>query len=169
MHSLKCFYTASKAYGVSDCDGGIPMRLCRTSMLLFSVILSCSLRLLSQTAVTSLNGTVVDPGGAATPQADITLTNRESGFNQTRKSNAEGEYSFQQIPPGQYTVRITASGFAPQVRQIELLVNQTGRLDVSLTLQAASSIVEVYAQTVTLNTNDATIGTPFNQAQIQAL
>lgn len=145
------------------------MRLCRASMLLFSVILFCSLRVLPQTAVTSLHGTVVDPGGAVTPQADINLTNRESGFNQTRKSNAEGEYSFQQIPPGQYTVRITASGFAPQVRQIELLVNQTGRLDVSLTLQAASSIVEVYAQTVTLNTNDATIGTPFNQAQIQAL
>ena len=145
------------------------MRLCRASMLLFSVILSCSLRVLPQTAVTSLHGTVVDPGGAVTPEADITLTNGESGFKQTRKSNSEGEYSFQQIPPGQYTVRITASGFAPQVRQIELLVNQTGRLDVSLALQAASSTVEVYAQTVTLNTNDATIGTPFNQAQIQAL
>ncbi len=169
MHSLKCFYTAPKAYGVSDCDGGIPMRLCRTSLLLFSVILFCSLRLLSQTAVTSLNGTVVDPGGAATPQADITLTNRDSGFNQTRKSNGEGEYSFQQIPPGKYTVTITAAGFAQQVRQVELLVNQTGRLDIGLTLQAASTSVEVNAQTVTLNTSDATIGTPFNQTEIQAL
>jgi len=125
--------------------------------------------LLSQTAVTSLNGTVVDPGGAATPQADITLTNRDSGFNQTRKSNGEGEYSFQQIPPGKYTVTITAAGFAQQVRQVELLVNQTGRLDIGLTLQAASTSVEVNAQTVTLNTSDATIGTPFNQTEIQAL
>jgi hypothetical protein len=116
-----------------------------------------------------LHGTVVDPGGAVTPQADVTLSNRESGFKQTRKSNAEGEYSFQQIPPGKYTVSITAAGFAPQLKQVELLVNQTGRLDVSLALQSASSTVEVYAQTVTLNTNDATIGTPFNQAQIQAL
>jgi len=63
-------------------------------MLLFSVILSCSLRVLPQTAVTSLHGTVVDPGGAVTPEADITLTNGESGFKQTRKSNSEGEYSF---------------------------------------------------------------------------
>jgi len=70
-------------------------------MLLFSVILSCSLRMLPQTAVTSLHGTVVDPGGAVTPEADITLSNRESGFKQTRKSNAEGEYSFQQIPARQ--------------------------------------------------------------------
>src|SRR5467141_861098 len=114
------------------------MRICRISSLLFGVILFCSLRSLSQTAVTSLHGTVVDPGGAVTPQADITLANRDSGFNQTRKSNGEGEYSFQQIPPGKYTVTITAAGFAPQLRQVELLVNQVGRLDVSLTLQAAS-------------------------------
>jgi hypothetical protein len=145
------------------------MRFFRTGMLLFSVILTCALSALPQTAVTSLHGTVVDPGGAVTPQADITLTNRESGFKQTRKSNAEGEYSFQQIPPGKYLVSITAAGFAPQERQVELLVNQVGRLDVSLTLQASSASVEVFAQTVTLNTNDATIGTPFNQAQIQAL
>ena len=138
-------------------------------MLLFSVILTYALSALPQTAVTSLHGTVVDPGGAVTPEADITLTNGESGFKQTRKSNAEGEYSFQQIPPGKYAVSITAAGFAPQERQVELLVNQVGRLDVRLALQAASSTVEVYAQTVTLNTNDATIGTPFNQAQIQAL
>ncbi len=52
------------------------MRLCRASMLLFSVILFCSLRVLPQTAVTSLHGTVVDPGGAVTPQADINLTRR---------------------------------------------------------------------------------------------
>jgi carboxypeptidase family protein len=145
------------------------MRLCKINLLLFSIILLCSVRSLSQTAVTSLHGAVVDPGGAATPQADVTLTNRESGFTQTRKSNAEGEYSFQQIPPGKYTVTVSAVGFAPQVRQVELLVNQTGRLDINLAIQATSTSVEVSAQTVTLNTSDATIGTPFNQAQIQAL
>ncbi len=145
------------------------MRLRKISLLLFSVILLCSVRSLSQTAVTSLHGAVVDPGGAATPQAEITLTNRDSGFTQTRRSNAEGEYSFQQIPPGKYTVTVSAVGFAPQVRQVELLVNQTGRLDINLAIQATSTSVEVSAQTVTLNTSDATIGTPFNQAQIQAL
>src|SRR5260370_3054440 len=166
---VEVFLFGSESWRRLERHGGIAMRLCRASMLLFSVILSCYRGVLPQTVVTSLHGTVVDPGGAVTPEADITLTNGESGFKQTRKSNSEGEYSFQQIPPGQYTVRITASGFAPQVRQIELLVNQTGRLDVSLAWQAASSTGEVNAQTVTLNTNDATIGTPFNQAQIQAL
>jgi hypothetical protein len=145
------------------------MRLSRTTLLLSSVMLVCSLGSRSQTAVTSLHGTVVDPGGAVTPQADVTLTNRDSGFSQTRKSNAEGEYNFQQIPPGKYTVTTTAAGFAPQVTQVELLVNQTGRLDIHLNLQAATTSIEVNAQTVTLNTSDATIGTPFNQTQIRAL
>ena len=145
------------------------MRLCRISLLLFSVILFCSLRSLSQTAVTSLHGAVIDPGGAVTPQADVTLTNRDSGFSQTRKSNAEGEYNFQQISPGKYTVTVTAAGFAPQVRQVELLVNQPATLDIKLTLQTANLVVEVSDLAVSLNTSDATIGTPFNQAQIQAL
>jgi len=145
------------------------MRICRISSLLFGVILFCSLRSLSQTAVTSLHGTVVDPGGAVTPQADITLANRDSGFNQTRKLNVEGEYNFQQIPPGKYTLTVTAAGFAPQVRQVELLVNQPATLNIKLTLETASLVVEVSDSTVNLNTSDATIGTPFNQAQIQAL
>src|SRR5260370_41638237 len=102
------------------------MRLCRAGMLLFSVILTCALSALPQTAVTSLRGTVVDPGGAVTPEADITLTNRGSGFKQARKSNAEGEYSFQQMPPGKYTLSKTAARFAPQQREVELLVNQVG-------------------------------------------
>src|SRR5258706_13661246 len=178
--SSKCFsvslgtrWTGStrlrKAYCVSRWHGWIPMRLCRISLLLFSVILFCSLRSLSQTAVTSLHGAVIDPGGAVTPQADVTLTNRDSGFSQTRKSNAEGEYNFQQISPGKYTVTVTAAGFAPQVRQVELLVNQPATLDIKLTLQTANLVVEVSDLAVSLNTSDATIGTPFNQSQIQAL
>jgi Carboxypeptidase regulatory-like domain len=145
------------------------MKLFRISLLLLSVMLLCSLRSLSQTAVTSLYGTVEDPGGAVAPQVDVTIVDMASGFTQTRKSNADGEYSFQQIPPGKYKITVRAAGFAQQIRQVELLVNQPVKLDVKLTLQSESTTVEVSAQTVTLNTSDATIGTPFNQAQIQAL
>lgn len=145
------------------------MKPYRFRLLFLSAVFLCAVRSPSQTAVTSLHGTIVDPDGAATPQADVTLSNRESGFDQNRKTNAEGEYSFQQIPPGKYTVTVSAAGFSVQVRQVELLVNQTGRLDVALAVQSATTTVEVGAQTVTLNTSDATIGTPFNQSQIQAL
>jgi hypothetical protein len=145
------------------------MKLYRISFLLLSIILCCSLPAFSQTAVTSLYGTVADPDGAVAPQVDVTIIDTASGFTQTRKSNAEGEYSFQQIPPGKYKVTVRASGFAQQIRQVELLVNQPVKLDVKLTIESASATVEVSAQTVTLNTSDATIGTPFNQAQIQAL
>lgn len=149
---------------------GVTMK-CKPILLLLSVVflLAGSPPSLSQTAVTSVHGTVVDPSGAATPQADVTLTNRESGFSQTKKSNTEGEYSFQQIPPGKYTVTISAAGFAAQVRQMELLVNQTSKLDVTLTVQSASASIEVAATTAALNMSDATIGTPFNQNQIQVL
>ena len=145
------------------------MRFLKISSLLFAVALCCSLVSYSQTAVTSLYGTVADPDGAVAPQVDVTIIDTASGFTQTRKSNSEGEYSFQQIPPGKYKVTVKAAGFAQQIRQVEVLVNQPAKLDVKLTLQSESTTVEVSAQAVTLNTSDATIGTPFNQAQIQAL
>jgi hypothetical protein len=52
---------------------------------------------------------------------------------------------------------------------VELLVNQPATLNIKLTLETASLVVEVSDSAVNLNTSDATIGTPFNQAQIQAL
>jgi hypothetical protein len=145
------------------------MRLCKGILPLVGMILLGSLPLLAQTAVTSLTGTIVDPGGAVAPQADVIIVNMASGLTQARKANAEGEYSFQQIPPGKYKVTVSATGFAQQIRQIELLVNQPERLDFRLTLQSESTTIEVSSQAVTVNTSDATIGTPFNQAQIQAL
>jgi len=110
----------------------------------------------------------MDATGAVAPNVEITLTNSASGFAQARKSSGDGEYSFQQIPPGRYALTAKASGFAQQVRQIELLVNQPARMDIKLTVASASEVVEVTDTISAINTNDATVGTPFNQVQIQA-
>ena len=145
------------------------MRLSRQILFLCIITLCLSQISLSQTAVTSLHGAVMDATGAVAPNVEITLTNSASGFAQSRKSSGDGEYSFQQIPPGKYALTAKASGFAQQVRQIELLVNQPARLDIKLTVASASEVVEVTDTVSAINTNDATVGTPFNQVQIQAL
>ncbi len=145
------------------------MRISRIFAFLVGATLCLSQIAFSQTAVTSLHGVVMDASGAVAPDVEVTLTNAGSGFVQTRKSSGEGEYSFQQIPPGKYAVTVKASGFAQQVRQIELLVNQPARLDFKLTVASAAESIEVSDTISAINTNDATVGTPFNQAQIQTL
>jgi len=65
---------------------------------------------LAQTATTSLRGEVSDPTGALVPSVDVTIAEASIGFSQTHQTDAKGAYSFQQIPPGVYLIKIRAQG-----------------------------------------------------------
>jgi len=53
-------------------------------------------------------GTVTDPSGAVVSGATVTLKNESTGAMQTRTTNNSGFYEFALIPPGSYTLSITA-------------------------------------------------------------
>jgi hypothetical protein len=124
----------------------------------------------AQTAVTSVHGTVLDQSGAALPNARVSISDAATGFKSERLTGSHGEYAFEQIKPDTYTILITAQGFSSQKQTAELLVNQALTADFKLTVAAASGEqVEVIATASTLNSSDATVGTPFDTQQIQAL
>ncbi len=129
---------------------------------------SCSLGW-SQTSLTSLRGTVTDPSGAVVSNGEVSLENPSNGFKVSKVANAEGEYQFQQIVPGTYTITAKAVGFGEQSKKAELLVNQPATVNFHLSVQSASTTVDVSAEAQTLNTTDATIGNSMNNAMIQAL
>jgi hypothetical protein len=52
----------------------------------------------------SLTGTVIDPSGAAIPNARVTLTNLETGFERTIAGRSDGSYLFTQVPIGLYRI-----------------------------------------------------------------
>jgi hypothetical protein len=112
---------------------------------------------------------VSDATGAVIVGAQVVLENRTNGFAQTRTADARGEYQFPQIPSGQYTVTVTASGFGRQSKTAELLVNQPATINFSLSAQAPGAAVNVSAETAALNTVDASLGTAVDNATVQAL
>jgi len=132
-------------------------------------ILTTSLPLFSQTATTSLRGTIKDPSGALLPGARITLTNNATGQSLTTTANESGQYVFPQVPPAKYTIVATSAGFGDQKKTAELLVSQPATIDFSLSIQANTTTVDVSAETQTLNTSDASLGNAVNNAQIQAI
>jgi hypothetical protein len=69
----------------------------------------------SQPAAGSIRGQVTDPSGASIPAAEVKLT-RANGNARTAKTDVRGSYQFSDVPPGAYTVRVTAKGFAPSER-----------------------------------------------------
>ncbi len=145
------------------------MRHYRTLLLAICSILAPTAAL-AQTAVTSLHGTITDSSGAVISRAKLSIVNPDTGFKAERLTSDHGEYAFEQITPGTYTVQAEMSGFATQKQIVELLVNQPRAIDFKLGVaSSAAETVEVVDTLSALNTNDATIGTPFDSKQIQAL
>ena len=56
-------------------------------------------------------GTISDATGAAIPNAKITITDVAKGVNFTTTTNESGNYSQGHLVPGNYEVRVEASGF----------------------------------------------------------
>jgi hypothetical protein len=132
-------------------------------------ILSTASLVFSQTATTSLRGTVKDPSGALVPGARVTITNGANGQAQATTADASGVYQFPQIPPAKYTIVVSAPGFGSQTKTAELLVNQPATIDFALTVEASTVTIDVTATAQTLNTTDASLGNSADNAQIQAL
>ncbi|MGA2807436.1 MAG: carboxypeptidase-like regulatory domain-containing protein [Terracidiphilus sp.] len=127
---------------------------------LFSVILllSCSLVLRAQSTYGALTGTVVDSTGAAEPGATVTLTNIGTASKQTQMTGDTGLYSFVNLDPGNYRLVVEKTGFKRVNREnITILVQQTARVDISLSVGQAT-------ETITVNTD-----VPLLQAETSSL
>ena len=103
-----------------------------------------------------LNGTVTDPTGAVVPNAEVVVTETGTGAAYTVKTAADGLYSFPQLPPGAYGLKVTAAGFRDYAQKgIKLNLGDKFRLDVSLEVGTAQEVVEVNANASPLNFENA--------------
>ena len=84
-------------------------------------------------------------------------------------ADSTGNFTFAQIPPAKYTIKVSASGFGDQTKTAELLVNQPATINFELTVQSTTETVDVSATAQTLNTTDATIGNSVGNATIEAM
>ena len=59
----------------------------------------------------SIQGTITDPGGAVVPGATVVATNVATGVETTRQTNDAGLYVIKPLPPGEYKVMVSLTGF----------------------------------------------------------
>ncbi len=106
----------------------------------------------------SLSGTVTDPTSAAIPGAKLSLANAATGFTSTYVSDEAGQFTFRNLTPGTYNLTVAATGFQSAVQQgLVLSINQAARVDIHLTVGAASQTVTVEGDTSLINFDTPTI------------
>ena len=59
----------------------------------------------------AITGTVTDPSGGAVANALVTATNKSTNQTREKRTGADGVYELALLPPGDYRVRFTATGF----------------------------------------------------------
>src|ERR1700747_566130 len=156
--------------GVRVCGRGGTMN--RAECLLFSilVILTVNGTVFPQTSSSSLQGTVTDPSGSAIAGATVVLADIESKLERTMETGTQGEYRLFALPPGTYTLTVTAKGFSRyQQNDLELLVSPPATANVQLKVGLASESVTVTSEAPILNLVDASIGNPFSETQIKQI
>ena len=143
----------------------------RAATLFFLMLLSTTPLGFPQSITGDILGTVNDASGAVVPAAKVTLTAVDTGIKFETTSDASGNYLFAELKPGHYEVRASKEGFeTATISNIELLVGQRPRVDVTLRVGATTQTVEVIAGgVVQLETQTSSMNQVTQQSAVENL
>src|SRR5438105_11382524 len=120
-----------------------------------SLALALSAR--AQIGNATLGCTVMDPSGAAVADAELTLVSQATSFEAKATSNERGEYTFRNVTPGTYDLKVVKAGFQNYVQKgIVLTINQSGRADATLKVGTTSETVTVEGENTLINYDNGT-------------
>src|SRR2546430_7225654 len=115
----------------------------------------------------SVSGTVTDQSGAGVPKAHVTLINKATSVQKEADTDESGHYTITDVQPGNYDLKVTASGFKPLTQtNLSVSVNTVTNADVKLQVGAVSEQVTVEASTVTLQTEKTDLHTELTEKAI---
>jgi len=118
----------------------------------------------------AITGKITDPSGAAVANATVTVNDVDRGTTWSTKTNTEGVYNLPRLPIGRYEVRVEAAGFQTALRPaFNLELNQTARIDLTLTIGQVSSTVEVTSAAPLLQTETTQVGSVMTSGSIAEL
>jgi len=96
----------------------------------------------------TIEGTVVDPSGAAVPGAEVSLHNPTTGYMQSVTTAADGSFKLVNIPPNSYHLDVKATGFSPFGQDVTVRSAVPIEIKAALALGEISSSVTVEAAAV---------------------
>lgn len=145
------------------------MRAVRRGVGIILGLLASVLAASAQATTGDIVGRVTDTSGAVLPGTTVTVTNVDTGGSRTAVTSETGDYVFNLLPIGTYTVRVELQGFLAQDGRVAIATGDRARLDVRLQLGTLSETVQVTGEAPLLQTESATVGALVTAKAVQDL
>jgi hypothetical protein len=118
----------------------------------------------------AISGTIMDSSGGAIQGADITAKGADTGAIYKATSNENGAYKIADMQVGVYNITATQAGFKTSEQTgFVVQINTSSNLDITLQAGDVKETTTVTADTPTLQTDSAEIGTVVDKKQIMDL
>ena len=135
-----------------------PLTLISRVFAALLVLFALSLPVVGQETTGGIRGVIADPTGGVIPSATVTVSGPALMRAQTSQTDASGNFTFPSLPPGKYTLEITATGFAPaKLFNIDLQVGKIIRADTRLEVGTTQQTVEVSGEGLVVDTSQSTV------------
>src|SRR5437899_4058992 len=132
-------------------------------LLAAALVLAFSGSTLAQGTTGTLRGQVLDPAGAVVPNAEVTVTNQETGIAVKVTTTSAGTYSLPSLIPGLYKISMEAKGFKSFVKKdVSVIANQDNVADAQVELGAATETIEVTGGAVEVQTTSSSLNNSFD-------
>jgi hypothetical protein len=118
----------------------------------------------------AIRGIVLDPDARPVASATIAVANSATGANYSAVSDAEGHFSFELLPPGDYSARAEIKAMSPEVTpQIHVDVGGIAEIQFHLALAGASETVTVSGAPLLVETVPSSVSTVIDEKAINDL
>ncbi len=118
----------------------------------------------------TINGRVLDQGGAVLPGVTVTVTNQATGVVRTTVTNEEGVFSMPGLDPGAYNVTTDLAGFAGATRNdVALIVNTTLTIDFQMQVASLQETLTVTGEAPLIEVTQSKVASTILTAELQAI
>jgi len=114
----------------------------------------------------TVRGIVHDPQHRPVTTATVTLQAKGSAYNQTSQTDDEGQFHFDAVPLGEYSVTVSQSGFETTRQDVTVLSGTAPILHLELHIESQNQSVEVTADSAPAQTESVTPTTLIDREQI---
>jgi uncharacterized protein YfaS (alpha-2-macroglobulin family) len=105
-----------------------------------------------------ISGTVVDPTGAAIPNARVSLKNTSTGHEANAATDDSGKFHLSEVLKGEYLVQVSSVGFEQASRNFLLDRGDHAQLTVCLNIGLSTQTVEVTTESSAIMVSTAGVG-----------